>query len=138
MTQTSTSLLPVPTPGAAQAPATSVIPDQSPGFFGGLKRIFHFVGWVLTGFGLIGALRRRRSTTTQQEEIVVYTVHSSFYLWGLILTGFIGSFCVRHFQHGHGVWGWIYLIVLLYTIVSMLFDVSTMKALLWAGIFALI
>jgi hypothetical protein len=120
------------------APATTVVPDQSPGFLGGVKRIFQFIGWVLTGFGLIGALRRRRSASSLQEEIIVYSVHRSFYLWGLILTGFIGSICVRYFDRGHGVWGWIYVVVLLYTIVSMLFDVSTVKALLWAGIFALV
>ena len=140
MTQQTTPSTPLPPapPAPAQPSATKIIPEESTGFFAGVKRVFAFIGWVLTGFGLIGALRRRRSGSTKSEEIVVYTVHRSFYLWGLIVTGFVGSFCVRHWDRGHGVWGWIYVFVLLYTIASMLFDISTMKALLWGGIFALV
>src|SRR4051794_25341568 len=125
-------------PAVATAPAVTVIPGKSGGFVGWVKRVFGFIGWVLTGFGLIGYFRRRQTGATRAEEIVVYTVHRSFYLWSLILVGFVGAFCVNHWDASKHTWGWIYIFVLLYTIASLLFDMSTMKALLWGGIFLLI
>lgn len=126
-------------PASTPPPAltTTVIPGQHVGFFGGIKRIFSFILWVFSGFGLIGAFRRKVSGGTKSEEIIVHTVHRSFYVWSLILFGFVGSFCVRHFHH-EGVWGWIYIFVLLYTFAAMMFDCSTFKALLWGGVFALL
>jgi hypothetical protein len=133
-----TPAAPVQAPTPARAPAVTVVPGKSVGFVGGIKRVFSFIGWVLTGFGLIGAFRRRQAGAVRSEEIVVYTVHRSFYVWSLILVGFVGSFCVRHnFGHETG-WGWIYVFVLLYTFAAMMFDVSTFKALLWGGIFLLV
>src|SRR5690349_13237927 len=111
------------------APPVTVVPEKGGGFGAGVKRIFSFIAWVLSGFGLIHAFRRRQTGATRAEEIVVYTVHRSFYVWSLILIGFVGSFCVRHFGHPTG-WGWIYVLVLLYTFAAMMFDVSTFKALL--------
>jgi hypothetical protein len=131
LTQTAPTITPL-------APTTTVVPGHRVGFIGGIKRFFSFIVWVLTGFGLIGAFRRRSTGTTKMEEIVVYTVHRSFYLWSLILVGFVGGFWVHHFHRGEHLWGWIYIFVLLYTIVSLLFDISTMKALLWGGIFLLV
>src|SRR3954469_20409192 len=103
--------------GTSSPSAARVEPEahHGGGFFGGVKRFFGFLGWVLTGFGLIGALRRRQAGRSKAEEIVLYTVHRSFYLWGLILMGFVGAFCVRHYPGGEQVWGWIYVFVLLYT-----------------------
>ncbi len=141
------------TPGSAPTPAaqstnsatevsprlpTTIIPAEHVGVGGWFKRIFSFIAWVFSGFGLIGAFRRRHSSGNLTDEIVVHTVHRSFYLWALILTGFVGSFCVRHFDSGQSAWGWIYVFVVLYTLVSMLFDVSTFKALLGGGIFLLV
>lgn len=131
------STSPIPAPAPAPAPAVTVVPGKSVGFTGGIKRIFSFIAWVLSGFGLIGAFRRRQSGAVRAEEIIVYTVHRSFYVWSLILAGFVGSSCVNHFGHQVG-WGWIYVLVLLYTIAAMMFDVSTFKALLWGGIFLLV
>jgi hypothetical protein len=111
-----------------------MVPDKSGG--GAIKRIFSFIAWVFSGFGLIGAFRHRHEGL-RSEEIIVYAVHRSFYLWMLILFGFVGSFFVSHFG-GAGVWGWLYVIALLFTIATLLFDVNTFKALLWAGIFLLI
>ena len=121
---------PAPTPGHSVATPA--------GIFAGVKRVLAFVTWVLTGFGLIGYLVRRRSGAARSEEIIVYTVHQSFYLWALILTGFVAAPLVRHWPGSADMWGWIYVFVLLYTIVSLLFDVSTTKALLWGGIFLLV
>lgn len=117
--------------------AAEINPDlRDPvGLGGGLKRLLAFCGWMLTGFGLFGVLARRRHARFKTEEVVVYCVHRSFFLWALILSGFIGAAAVRH--HGNPVvWGWIYIWVLLYTLLTLLFDLSTMRFLLWTGILA--
>lgn len=100
------------------------------------KRIFGFLGWVFSGFGLFS--RFRRSEHMKTEEVVVYAVHQSFYLWALVLFGFVGAACVRHWPGSNVVWGWIYLWVLLYTLVTLIYDMSTLKFLLWFGIFSFI
>jgi hypothetical protein len=120
------------------APAVTVVPGQKLGFFGGIKRIFSFIAWVLSGFGLIGAIRRRRSGAMRAEEVVVHTVHCSFYVWSLILFGFVASFFVRHHFGHETIWGWLYVFVLLYTFAAMMFDVSTFKAMIWGVIVALV
>ncbi|MBC8106650.1 MAG: hypothetical protein H7Z14_08680 [Anaerolineae bacterium] len=104
--------------------------------FAGVRRIFRFVVWILSGFGLLTYFRHR--TGRSREEIVVYTVHQSFYLWAIILVGYIAAACVNHWPGSAHAWGWIYIFALLYTIVTLLFDVNTKKALLWGGIFLLL
>src|SRR2546421_9457039 len=111
-------------------------PQDRGGFIGGIKRFFGFIAWIFTGFGLIGAVRKRQRG--KADEIVVYTVHHSFYLWAIILIGFVSSACVRHWSGSAPAWGWIYVFAMLYTIVTLLFDVSTLRALLWGGAFALL
>jgi hypothetical protein len=102
-----------------------------------LKRVAAFAWWLVTGFGLLGHLvGRKRATRT--EEIVVYSVPRSFFLWAIILTGFVAAACLRHYPGTALLWGWIYIWVLLYTFVTLLFDVSTPRFLLWAGIFTLV
>jgi hypothetical protein len=117
------------------APGQTTTTVPAPRHVSGVRKFFAFIGWVLTGFGLIGYFRRRGTGRSKAEEIVVYTVHSSFYLWAVILTGFVGGECVKHFPSTAPVWGWLWLFAMLYTIVCFLFDVSTLKALLWGGIF---
>jgi hypothetical protein len=91
--------------------------------------------WMLTGCGLFAAFQHRRARRFKVEEIAVYSVHRSFFLWAVILTGFIASAAVRH--HGNPItWGWIYALAVIYTFVTLLFDVSTLKFALWSGIFA--
>ena len=139
MTQDSqNALAPVPVVPSTPPPLAERLRPEGGGFFGGVKRIFEFVAWVFTGFGLFGFLRGRRAGASKSDEIVVYTVHPSFYLWAIILIGFVSAACVKHWPASGTTWGWIYVFVLLYTIVSLLFDVSTMKALLWGGIFLLL
>jgi len=110
-------------------------------FLGGvvrsLKRLGGFVIWLGTGFGLLGHLVGRRARG-RIDEIVVYSVPRSFFLWALILSGFVLAAIVRHEPQMAVVCGWIYLWVLLYTFVTLLFDVDTLKFLLWAGIFTLV
>jgi hypothetical protein len=129
-----TTTPPLPEP----APATTApTPLQYRGFVGWIKKVCAFLAWVFTGFGLLGFLSRRQARGAG-EEIVVYTVHQSFYLWALILIGFVSSSCVRHWPGSSVTWGWIYVFALLYTIVTLLFDISTLKALLWGGIICLL
>jgi hypothetical protein len=107
-----------------------------------VRRVFAFILWVLGGFGLaqhlLARLRSRRARIGAADEIVVYCVHRSFFLWALILIGFVGAACARHWPASASAWGWMYVFVLLYTLVTLLFDVNTPRALLWSGIFALV
>jgi len=96
------------------------------------RRAISFTAWVATGFGLFASRRRK------PDEIVLYAVHQSFFLWALLLAGFIGAACVKTWPGTEVMWGWIYLWVLLYTLVSLLFDVNTGKFLLWFGVFSFI
>ena len=94
--------------------------------------IFSFFKWIFTGFGLLTILGRR--SQVKIEEVTVYTVPRPFYLWAVILAGFVGCFVVRHFPNSAVVMGWIYIWVLMYTLVTLLFDLGTLKVLLWSGI----
>jgi hypothetical protein len=137
------SQVPSATPPTPPAPAPKLTPAPSPqktaprlGASAIVKRFFAFCWWILTGFGLFSAFAK--SKAKNREEIVVYTVHPSFYLWMLIVTGFISAACVKHWPGSAAAWGWIYVFALLYTIVTLLFDISTLKALLWGGMFLLL
>jgi len=107
----------------------------------GVKRIVGFLGWIFTGFGLIPALFNRKRARYKAQEVTVYSAHRAFFLWALILTGFVGSAMARHW-HGHErvevALGWVYLWVLVYTFVTVFFDVGTLKLLLWIGVFTLL
>ena len=101
------------------------------------RRLAGFVWWVASGFGLINLLWRGRAARFKIEEIVVYSVPRAFFLWALIGAGFIGGAVVRHYPQSAAVaefWGWAYVIVLVYTLLTLLFDVGTLKFLLWSGI----
>jgi hypothetical protein len=104
---------------------------------GGLKRFFGFLGWLFSGFGLLGLLGRRKNARYKTEEVSVYCLHRSFFLWALIVTGFVGAVAVRH--GGNPIaWGWVYVWVLVYTFLTLLFDINTLKFVLWSGIFAFV
>jgi hypothetical protein len=121
-------------PAAVQPSAPA--PRSEAGGGSTLKRIGPFLWWLITGFGLIPALLGAKSR--KADEIVTYSVHRSFFLWGIILTGFIGALWVHEAPSSALVWGWIYLFVLLYTFVTLLYDVSTPRALIWGGLVLLI
>jgi hypothetical protein len=107
-----------------------------------LKKIGPFALWVLSGFGLVPALwslvRSKRTSRSKAEEISVYCVHRSFYLWALILSGFVASAAVARYPHSATVWGWAYIAIVLYTLATLLFDVGTLRLLLWTGIVAFV
>jgi len=100
----SPAVVPASVPSAV-APPTTIVPAHEVGFGSKVKHFFSFIAWVFTGFGLIHAFRQRQAGAMRTDEIVVYTVHRSFYLWALILTGFVASFCVRHSFGSASVWG---------------------------------
>jgi hypothetical protein len=112
--------------------------EERTGIVPAVRRALAFFGWVFTGFGLVSLFRRSKGRGGASEAIVVYTVHPSFYLWAIILLGFVASACVNHWPGSAVAWGWAYVLVLLCTIMTLLFDVSTLKALLWGGIFCLV
>lgn len=108
-----------------------------PGPFDGLRRVAAFLGWVLSGFGLLTYLfRRKAGGRSRSGEVVVYSVHRSFYLWAIILAGFAGAALARRYPDSATLFGWVYLAVLMYTLVTLLFDVGTWKLMLWTGVFA--
>jgi hypothetical protein len=134
-TNSPVELAPAPVPPVAAHAEPSVARAKG-GFFAALKRVGPFLWWIITGFGLIPLLihaKKRRS-----DEIVTYSVHRSFFLWALILTGFVGWLWVGHWPGSAVIWGWIYIFVALYTFTTLLYDVSTPKALIVGGILLLI
>jgi hypothetical protein len=72
------------------------------------------------------------------ESVVVYSAHPSFFLWLLILAGFVGAWVVNQQWMSPEVVGWIYVWVLVYFLVTLLYDLSTRWLALWIGIFSLI
>src|SRR5437762_8126661 len=72
------------------------------------------------------------------ESIVVYSAHPSFFLWLLILVGFVSAWLVNKQWLSPEVAGWIYVWVLVYFIVTLLYDLSTRRLSLWIVIFSLI
>src|SRR5262245_37673923 len=72
------------------------------------------------------------------ESVVVYAAPPSFFLWLLILTGFVSAWVVNRQCVSPEFAGWVYVWVLVYFIVTLLFDLSTQRLLLWIGIFSLI
>ena len=129
-------------PQTTYAPATRVVhAHQVPHSHQptGIRKFFAFLGWVFSGFGLVGMFRKK-GQLSQGEEVIVYAVHKSFFLWPVILVGFFGGWLVsHHLRHANAttpstlphVAGWIYIWVMLYTFVVMLFDVGTLNFLIW-------
>jgi len=72
------------------------------------------------------------------EEITVYSAHPSFFLWLLILAGFVCAAVTRHYPEYAETAGWVYVWVVLYFVVTLLYDLSTRQLVLWVGIFTLI
>jgi hypothetical protein len=72
------------------------------------------------------------------DEVTVYSAHPSFFLWPLIVMGFVCSFIVERKPDWAGFLGWLYVWVLLYFMVTLLYDFSARKLGLWVLIFALV
>lgn len=67
------------------------------------------------------------------ESIVVYSAHPSFFLWLLILVGFVSAWLVNKQWLSPEVAGWIYVWVLVYFIVTLLYDLGTRRLVLFGG-----
>ena len=80
-------------------------------------------------------LRGRRG---KMDEVTVYSAHPSFFLWLLIAVGFVSVAIVKQAPGWSGVFGWLYVWVLLYFLVTLMYDFSMRKLSLWALIFALL
>ena len=80
-------------------------------------------------------IRGRRG---KMDEVTVYSAHPSFFLWLLIAVGFVSAAIVNHAPGWAGTFGWLYVWVLLYFIVTLMYDLSMRKLALWALIFALL
>jgi hypothetical protein len=80
-------------------------------------------------------IRGRRSSI---DEVTVYSAHPSFFLWLLIAVGFIFSAIVTRAPDWAAFFGWFYVWVLLYFVVTLLYDFSTRKLALWALIIGLV
>src|SRR4051794_38677476 len=89
---------------------------------------------VAVVFAPLVLIRGRRHA----ESVVVYAAHPSFFLWLLILTGFVCAWGVNRQWLSPEIAGWIYVWVLVYFIATLLYDLSTHRLLLWIGIFSLI
>jgi hypothetical protein len=119
-------------------PEAPLRPERAGAWAPGLRRAGAFAAWVLTGFGLLPLLWRGHSPHAKTQEMVVYTVHRAFFLWALIAAGFVGAAVVHHYPSSAGFLGWVYVWVMLYTFVTLLFDVGTARFFLWAGIFGFV
>ena len=119
-------------------PSNSQSRQRGIGFAAAIRRSGAFLIWVFSGFGLLPALLRRHDARAKMQEITVYSVHRSFFLWALILTGFVSAAVVRGHAGAAGPLGWVYIGVLVYTFLTLLFDVSAARFLLWTGAFAFV
>lgn len=69
------------------------------------------------------------------DEITVYSAHPSFFLWALIFVGFTLGTIVHFWSDAAGVCGWIYVFVMLYFLITLLYDFSAKWLALWLLIF---
>jgi hypothetical protein len=118
-----------PPPQAPPAPAVTVKPSGSGFSFFDAAR--GFLAWVFTGFG---AFRGDKNS----EEVVCYTVDKGFYLWALIIAGFVGGAWARHWPGSGLFWGWVYLLTLIYTVVLLLRELDTWRFVFWIGVITFI
>lgn len=97
------------------------------------KAVFQFARFMITL--PIVLIRGRRGAV---DEVTVYSAHPSFFLWLLIVVGFVSAQIVGRAPQWAGFFGWFYVWVLLYFLVTLLYDFSTRKLALWVLIFALV
>jgi len=98
-----------------------------------VKSVFQFARFVFTMPVML--IRGRRGAI---DEVTVYSAHPSFFLWILIAVGFVSAAIVQRQPAWAGVLGWMYVWVLVYFLVTMLYDFSARKLALWMLIFTVI
>jgi hypothetical protein len=97
------------------------------------RAVFQFARYMITLPVLL--VRGRRGNI---DEVTVYSAHPSFFLWLLIIVGFVSAAVVTKSPHLDGFFGWVYVWVLLYFLVTMMYDFSARKLGLWVLIFTVI
>ncbi|MFO0790539.1 MAG: hypothetical protein U0805_13875 [Pirellulales bacterium] len=98
-----------------------------------VKAVFQFARFMITLPVVL--VRSRRGKI---DEVTVYSAHPSFFLWLLIAVGFLSAAIVNREPTWDGFFGWFYVWVLVYFLVTMLYDFSARKLGLWVLIFTLI
>ena len=73
------------------------------------KAVFQFARFMITLPVVL--IRGRRGNI---DEVTVYSAHPSFFLWLLILVGFVSAAIVHRSQDWAGFFGWFYVWVMLY------------------------
>ena len=91
-----------------------------------LRAVFQFLKYMVAL--PVTLVRGRRG---MREEITVYAAHPSFFLWLLIAVGFVSAAIVTKWPAWSGVFGWLYVWVLVYFFITLLYDFSTRKLALW-------
>src|SRR5438045_2839736 len=84
-----------PSVAPSDVDANEDAPQSEGGAWSAIKRIGPFLWWVITGFGLIPMIFAGHGR--KSDEIVTYSVHRSFFLWAVILPGFVASAWVNHY-----------------------------------------
>jgi hypothetical protein len=108
-------------------------PSEKRGYLGSIiHATIQFCGSLIAA--PLVMIRGRRDA----DALIVYTAHPSFYLWMLILTGFVLSFLVSHEWLSASSGGWLYIWVLIYSLFTLIYDLNTRKMALWSGIFLLL
>jgi hypothetical protein len=79
-----------------------------------------------------------RGKRGNMDEVTVYSAHPSFFLWLLIAFGFVSAAIVSKWPDWASFFGWFYVWVLVYFLVTLLYDISTRKLALWVLIFTVI
>lgn len=103
---------------------TSPTPERSKGpRIPILSEAWGFVRFVFSGFGLFDAVLRKRRGANRLEEVIVHQFHTGIYLWLWILFGFVSS-CLVSWGADASLFGWLYLMVVMYTLITVLFDIS--------------
>ncbi len=86
------------------------------------RAVFQFVKYMV--MLPVALVRGRRG---KADEGTVYSAHPSFFLWLLIAVGFISAAVVTAKPHLAGTFGWLYVWVLVYFIVTLMYDFSARK-----------
>jgi hypothetical protein len=98
-----------------------------------IKAVFQFARFMITLPVVL--VRGRRGNI---DEVTVYSAHPSFFLWLPIVVGFVSAGIVDRSPDTAGFFGWLYVWVLLYFMVTLLYDFSARKLGVWVLIFALV
>lgn len=108
-------------PDHVEQDSSPVLPQYvKPGVFASFGSVLVYLFHLLT-FGKF----RKRLLHFRNEEAVVYSAHRSFYLWALILLGFILKPVLD--TNGYWLWPWIWIMAGVYTFLTVLWQLGTKK-----------